>query len=165
VTRWLAGLGTARQLLLALVVALLVGVPTVTVPALGSAGMLAACLGLVAALFVVVQWLWQSRHSTDWAHDFSPGRPPRGVDSRITRLAGDIALAARDEAAAARLHAAVSGLAVERLRDRRGLSLAANPEAGHTALGPDLSAYLHQPPTTLVRPDRVASLVTTLEEL
>ena len=164
-TRWLAGLGTARQLLLALVVALLVGVPTVTVRALGSAGMLLACLGLVAALFLLVQWLWQSRHSTDWSHDFSPSRPPRGVDSRITRLAGDISLAQRDPAAAARLHAAVTGLAAERLRHRRGLSLAANPEAGHTALGPDLSAYLTQPPTTLVRPDRVASLVTTLEEL
>jgi hypothetical protein len=165
VTRWLAELGTARQLLLALVVALLVGVPTVTVPALGSAGMLLACLALVAALGVLVQWLWLSRHSTDWSHDFSPGRPPRGVDARITRLAGDVHLAARDPAAAARLHATVSGLAAERLRDRRGLSLAANPEAGHTALGPDLSAYLTQSPTTLVRPDRVASLITTLEEL
>jgi hypothetical protein len=165
VTRWLAGLGTPRQLLLALVVALLVGVPTVTVPALGSAGMLAACLGLVAALFVLVQWLWQSRHSTDWSHDFSPGRPPRGVDSRITRLAGDIALAQRDPAAAERLHATLSGLAVERLRDRRGLDTTAHPEAAATALGPDLAAYLSQAPTTLVRPDRVASLVTTLEEL
>jgi hypothetical protein len=165
VRRWVARLGTARQLLLALVVALVLAVPTVTVPALASAGMLLACLALVAALGVLVQWLWQSRHSTDWSHDFSPSRPPRGVDSRITRLAADIELAGRDAAAAARLHAAVSGLAVERLRDRRGLSLAANPEAGHTALGPDLSSYLTQPPTTLVRPDRLASLVTTLEEL
>ncbi|MGO4342236.1 hypothetical protein [Pedococcus sp. 2YAF34] len=164
--RNLAGLGAVRVLLLALAAVLLVGAVTVSVPVLSSAGLLVACVALVAALGVLVQGLWQSRGHTDWSHTFAAPAQPRGVDTRITRLAGDVrAAAAGDADAGRRLHAAVSMLAVDHLRLRRGLSLADEPEAAGAALGPDLTAYLTQPPPSRLPGDRLAAFTTTLEEL
>jgi hypothetical protein len=161
-----SGLDPARGLVLVLVVVLLVGAVTVGVPVLSSAGLLVACVALVAAVAVLVQGLWQSRGQTDWSHSFAPVAQPRGVDARITRLAGDVrAAAAGDSEAGRRLHAAVSLLATDQLRLRRGVSLADDPDAARAALGPDLTAYLTQPPPSRLPGERLEAFTTTLEEL
>jgi hypothetical protein len=163
VIRRLGGWSTAQLLLLVLTGAVGVGALAVTVPALGNAGMLLASTALLAALAVLAQWLWQSRQSTDWDNTFTESKPPRGADSRISRLAVDIREAAAGNAdAARRLHATLSGLAIERLRDRRGVT---DPDQARAALGPDLSAYLAGPPTTRLTAGQLAAFTTTLEEL
>lgn len=171
--RRLANLAPARLILVLLAVCVAVGALAVSVPALGNAGMLLAALGLLAALAVLAQWLWQSRQSTDWDNSFTESAPPRGADSRISRLAVDIRDAGSgDSASATRLHTALNALAVERLRDRRGLTLADGRTAEHatgddatTALGPQLAAYLAGSPTTRVTAAQLAAFITTLEEL
>ena len=171
--RRLSSLALAQLFLVVLAVCVAVGALAVSVPVLGNAGMLLAALGLFAALAVLAQWLWQSRQSTDWDNTFTESAPPRGADSRIGRLAADIREAGSgDSASASRLHAALSGLAVERLRDRRGLTHADHPFADDgtaddatAALGPQLTAYLAGSPTTRVTAAQLAAFITTLEEL
>ena len=161
--RRIAGLAPAQQMLLVLVLTVCVGALAVSVPVLGNAGMLLASAGLLAALAVLAQWLWQSRQSTDWDNSFTESTPPRGADSRISRLAVDVReAAAGTPASATRIHAAVSGLAVERLRDRRGVT---GTDESRAALGPDLAAYLAAPPTARVTAAQLAAFITTLEEL
>jgi hypothetical protein len=162
----LGALGTVQQLVLVVVVALAVGAATATVPILNSPGLLLACGALVAAAGVLVQWLWQSRGSTDWTHTFHTPPATRGADVRIARIADDVrAAAAGDAAAADRLHATVSSLAADQLRLRRGISLVDDPQEAHAALGPELAAYLAQPPPARLTGDRLAAFTTTLEEL
>lgn len=161
--RRLAGLPPAQQILVVLAVSVAVGALAVSVPVLGNAGMLLASVGLLAALAVLAQWLWQSRQRTDWDNTFTDSAPPRGADSRISRLAVDVRDAeSGDPASAARLHASVSSLAVERLRDRRGLGPTGDTAA---ALGPQLTAYLAGSPTTRVTAAQLGAFITTLEEL
>jgi hypothetical protein len=163
VIRRLAGLPPAQLLLVVLAICVAVGALAVSVPVLGNAGMLLASAGLFAALAVLAQWLWQSRQSTDWDNSFTESAPPRGADSRISRLAVDVREAATgDPAAANRIHVAVSGLAVERLRDRRGVTAT---DESRAALGADLAAYLAGPPTTRITAAQLAAFITTLEEL
>jgi hypothetical protein len=163
VIRRLARLAPAQLLLVLLAVSVAVGALAVSVPVLGNAGMLLASASLFAALAVLAQWLWQSRQSTDWDNTFTESAPPRGADSRISRLAVDLRDAASgNPVSASRLHAALSGLAVERLRDRRGVTATDESQA---ALGPDLTAYLAGPPTTRVTAAQLAAFITTLEEL
>jgi hypothetical protein len=163
VIRRLARLAPAQLLLVLLAVSVAVGALAVSVPVLGNAGMLLASASLFAALGVLAQWLWQSRQSTDWDNTFTESAPPRGADSRISLLAVDLRDAASgNPVSASRLHAALSGLAVERLRDRRGVTATDESQA---ALGPDLTAYLAGPPTTRVTAAQLAAFITTLEEL
>jgi hypothetical protein len=163
VIRRLAGLAPAQLLLVALVLTVAVGALAASVPVLGNVGMLLAATGLLAALAVLAQWLWQSRQATDWDNSFTESAPPRGTDSRIGRLAVDVRDAASGTTASAtRIHVTVSGLAVERLRDRRGVT---SPDESRAALGPDLAAYLAGPPTTRVTAAQLAAFITTLEEL
>ena len=104
-----------------------------------------------------------SRQSTDWDNTFTGSAPPRGADSRIGRLAVDVREAvAGVPAPATRIHATLSSLASERLRDRRGLTATDDASA---ALGPDLTAYLAAPPTTRITAAQLAAFTTTLEEL
>jgi uncharacterized membrane-anchored protein len=162
----LAALDARRLLLLVVAAVLVVGAVTVSVPALASAGLLVACVALVASVAVLVQGLWQARGQTDWSHQFSAPAKPRGVDTRITRLAGDVrAAAAGDADSGRRLHAILSLLAVDQLRLRRGISLTDDPEGAQAALGPDLTAYLTQPPPGRLAGDRLEAFTTTLEEL
>ena len=161
--RRIAGLAPAQQLLVVLGVGVAVGALAVSVPVLGNPAMLLASAGLLAALAVLAQWLWQARQPTDWDNTFTGSAPPRGADSRISRLAGDVRDAVSgDPVPAARVHAALSGLAVERLRDRRGLTAG---DESRAELGPDLTAYLAGPPTTRVTAAQLAAFITTLEEL
>lgn len=162
----LAALGTARQLVVAVVVALLVGTATVAVPVLTSPGLLLACGALFATVAVLAQWLWQSRGSTDWTHTFVTPAHRRGVDLRIARIAQDVRAAdTGDGAAGVRLHATLTSLAGDRLRLRRGLDLVGDPHEAHAALGPDLTAYLTGPPPARLPADRLEAFTTTLEEL
>ena len=161
--RRLAGLAPAQLLLVVLAGCVAVGALVVSVPVLGNAGMLLASASLLAALGVLAQWLWQSRQSTDWDNTFTESAPPRGADSRISRLAVDLRdTATGNPVSTARIHAALDGLAVERLRDRRGLT---GTDESRAALGPDLTAYLAGPPTTRVTAAQLAAFITTLEEL
>lgn len=163
----LVALGPVRQLVLALVVALAVGTVTVAVPVLASPGLLLACASLVAAIAVLAQWLWQSRGSTDWTHTFTSTTPARGTDLRIARIAGDIraTTSGSDPVAAQHLHDTLTSLASDQLRLRRGISLADAPDEAHAALGPDLTAYLTQPPPSRLTGARLEAFTTTLEEL
>lgn len=164
--RRLAALDVTHQLVAAVVVALVIGAATVAVPALNSAGLLLACGALVAAIAVLVQWVWQARGATDWAHTFDPPKPTRGSDIRLARIAGDVRSAADGDATAARrLHDTMASLAADQLRLRRGISLTDDPDEAHAALGPDLTAYLTGPPPARLTGDRLESFTTTLEEL
>jgi hypothetical protein len=139
-----------------------VGAVAVSVTALGNVGMLLASAALLAALANLAQWLWQSRQSTDWDNTFSDPRTTRGVDSRISRLAGDVREAATGTpAASSRLHATLSSLAAERLRSRGDGTMT----DGVAVLGRDLAAYLAAPPTTRLTAAQLAAFTTTLEEL
>ena len=160
--RRLSSLAPAQLFLVVLAVCVAVGALAVSVPVLGNAGMLLAALGLFAALAVLAQWLWQSRQSTDWDNTFTEAAAPRGVDSRISRLAGDVREAGTGAPApSARLHATLSSLATERLRSRGDGTLT----DGAAVLGPDLAAYLAAPPTTRLTAAQLAAFITTLEEL
>jgi hypothetical protein len=162
----LAGLSAPQQLLAALVAAIVIGALAVAVPVLGNAAMLLACAALLAVLAVLALWLWGARRATDWSNTFTEGRPPRGADSRVTRLVRVVTTATEgDHAAAQQLQTMLTGLAGERLRDRRGLRIEADPDAAHTALGPALTAYLTGPPTTRLTVAQLDTHVTTLEEL
>jgi hypothetical protein len=163
--RRLAALTVAQQVLLALLVAALVGALGVTLPRLGNAAMLAASASLVAALAVLGQWLWQHQHTTDWSNTFMDASPPRGGDVRISRLSETVhAAGTGDPKALRQLHDLLSALATERLRDRRGIS-ASQPDTAQAALGADLSAYLAGPPSGPLAADRLERLISTLEEL
>jgi hypothetical protein len=149
--RRLAGLAPAQLFLVVLAVTVAVGALAVSVSALGNVGMLLASAAMLAALANLAQWLWQSRQSTDWDNTFREPPTTRGVDSRISRLAGDVREAeAGTPAASARLHATLSSLA--------GTS-------GEAVLGRDLAAYLAAPPTTRLTAAQLAAFTTTLEEL
>lgn len=184
-TRLLRSLGSLAPdaLLLRLAAAAaVVGVLAVAVPVLGDVGMLVAAAGVLVVLGVVIQWIWQSQGATDWSTTQPEPGTPRGADTRINRLVDDIQLAAAgDPAGTRRLHALLTTLATERLRDRRGLHLDGEgvPEVGggehhpperddrasaRAALGADLAAYLDAPPAT-VAPARLAQFTTTLEDL
>lgn len=164
--RRLAALDTTRQIALAAMVLLLLGVVTVAVPVLRSPGLLIASAALIAVIAVVWQWLWQSRGATDWTHTFVAPPVTRGADLRIARITGDVrAAAGGDPQAGNRLHATLTSLAEDRLRLRRGLSLTADPEESRAALGPELTAYLTQPPPARLPGDRLAAFTTTLEEI
>jgi hypothetical protein len=164
--RRLAALTAGQQVLVALVAASVVGALGVVVPALGNAAMLVASAALLVALGVLAQWLWSTRHATDWSNTFTESQAPRGADSRVSSLARLVQAADRgDRDATAQVHALLGGLAAERLRDRRGLRLDADPEASRTALGPGLAAYLAQDPATPVTATQLDTLTSTLEEL
>jgi hypothetical protein len=163
VIRRLAGLPPAQLLLVVLAICVAVGALAASVPVLGNPAMLLASASLFAALGVLAQWLWQSRQSTDWDNTFTESAPPRGADSRISRLAVDVHDATSgNPVSATRVHATLSGLAVERLRDRHGVTATDESQA---ALGPELTAYLAGPPTTRVTAAQLAAFITTLEEL
>jgi len=162
VIRRLAGLSPAQLFLVVLGVTVAIGALAVSVSALGNVGMLIASAALLAALAIVAQWLWQARQSTDWDNTFTEAAAPRGVDSRISRLAGDVREAGTGApVASARLHATLSSLATERLRSRGDGTLT----DGAAVLGPDLAAYLAAPPTTRLTAAQLAAFTTTLEEL
>ena len=160
-------LGTGPTILLALVVAVVIGAIAVAVPVLGNVGMLLACAALVAACAVLAQWLWQNQHGTDWANSFTHPPAHRGGDPRITRLTATIdAALAGDRTQQVELHQGLRSLAAERLRDHRGLTLEPHDQQAATAaLGPELTAYLAGDPSTRLTPERLRSFVTTLEEL
>ena len=161
--RRLAGLTRPQLFLLVLAVTVVVGALAVSVSALGNVGMLLASAAMLAALANLAQWLWQSRQSTDWDNTFSDPRTTRGVDSRISRLAGDVREAATGTpAASSRLHATLSSLAAERLRSHQGSEGTTDAAA---VLGRDLAAYLAAPPTTRLTAAQLAAFTTTLEDL
>jgi len=175
-----------------------VGALLVAVPVLVNPAILLGCVGVVAALGVLaqwlwqhqhatdwsnsftdtaaargsdvrvtLQWLWQHQHATDWSNSFTDTAAARGSDVRVTRLAETVdAAVAGDAVAQTQLHATLRALADERLRRRRGLGLSGD-DAAHVraALGPDLTAYLANPPTGRLTADRVEAYVTTLEEI
>jgi hypothetical protein len=163
----LRALPATGQLAVAVCVAVLVGALLVAVPVLVNTAILLGCVGVVAALGVLVQWLWQHQHATDWSNSFTDTAAARGSDVRVTRLAETVdAAVAGDAVAQTQLHATLRALADERLRRRRGLGLSGD-DAAHVraALGPDLTAYLANPPTGRLTADRVEAYVTTLEEI
>lgn len=163
----LRALPATGQLAVAVCAAVLVGVLLVAVPVLVNPAILLGCVGVVAALGVLVQWLWQHQHATDWSNSFTDTAAARGSDVRVTRLAETVdAVVAGDAVAQTQLHETLRALAEERLRRRRGLGLSGDDAADvRAALGPDLTAYLANPPTGRLTADRVEAYVTTLEEI
>ncbi|GAB3447876.1 hypothetical protein GCM10027517_32260 [Phycicoccus ginsengisoli] len=163
----LRALPTGGQLAVALVLAAVVGAVLALVPALVNPAILLACAAVVATFGVLVQWLWQHQHATDWANTFTGSAPVRGSDVRVTRLAETVdAAVAGDAVAQTQLHETIRAITEERLRRRRGLALTGDDVADvRAALGPDLTAYLANPPTGRLTAARVDAYVTTLEEI
>ena len=169
----LRALSLGGQLMVALVVATLIGSLVSVAPAIGNVALLLAIVSLTGAMAVLTQWAWQHQHGTDWSNSFTENARPRGSDARIHGLAQTL-LAAQggDARAQADLHGLLTTLATERLRERRGttltLSAAASGgdhDATRAALGPELTAYLTHPPTTRPSAAQVGAFITTLEEL
>jgi hypothetical protein len=162
-------LAPTSQLILALAVAVLIGAVVTLVPGALNVGTLLACFAILATLAAVTQWLWQNHHGTDWANAFTDTKPARGADPRVSRLAARVdAAVAGDAVAQTELHDQLRTLAEDRLRSRHGIVL--DGDADHVAqakaaLGPDLTAYLTNPPTTRLDHARVIGYLTTLEEL
>jgi hypothetical protein len=168
VTGRLRALPLVGQVLVAMGAAVLVGAAGQVLPPLANLTLVVATLGLLAALAVLAQWLWQHHHATDWSTDFTSPATPRGRDPRISLLTGHVdAAVSGDAVAQSELHAVLRGLAQERLRHRRGIVLGApeDDDAARAALGPELTAYLTTPPTTRLTAALVGSFITTLEEL
>jgi hypothetical protein len=164
VIRRIAGLPPAQLFLVVLADAVAVGTLAVSVSILGNVGMLLASAAMLAALAVLAQWLWQSRQATDWDNTFRDAATPRGGDSRISRLASDLREAESGAPGpAARLHATLSSLAAERLRNHPTSDQA--PSTGESILGRELAAYLAGPPTTRLTAAQLAAFTTTLEDL
>ena len=163
----LRALPAAGQLAVALCAAVLVGGLLALVPGLVNPAILLACTAVVATFGVLVQWLWQHQHTTDWSNHFTDGAAARGSDVRMTRLAETVdATVAGDAVAQTQLHETLRALAEERLRRRRGLRLSGDDAADvRAALGPDLTAYLANPPTARLTAARVEAYITTLEEI
>ena len=154
-----------RLLLAASVVAIVVGALTVSLWWFTNLGLLLATVMCVAVIALVAQRLIQSQRRITWE---TPARAPeeqRGADSRVVTLRHTIERAGRGEApAVSEVHALLSALAEERLRDRRGLERHTD-RAADAALGPDLAAYLDHPPTGRITADQLRRHVHTLEEL
>lgn len=163
----LRALPAAGQVLLALAVAVVLGAVVSTTPVLTNPVVLLACAALLVVLAVLTQWLWQHQHGTDWSNSFTDKTPPRGTDPRITRLAERVdAAVGGDAVAQLQLHEAIRALAEERLRRHRGIDLDGDDtHRARAALGPKLTAYLANPPTTRLTVAHVDEFVTTLEEL
>lgn len=153
-----------NPLLLAALVAVLLGVATVGVSWLTSPGLLLATLATVAAVAVLTQRLVQSQKPHHWETTVVDTDAERGADARVYHLRQQVELAAKGHAEGhQRLHALLAGLAADRLRDRRGLS-PDDPEAG-ALLGPDLTAYLAGPPRGRLSTDDLHRHIQKLEEL
>jgi hypothetical protein len=153
-----------NPLLVAAVVAVLLGAATVGVPWLTSPGLLVATLATVGAVAVLAQRLAQSQKALHWETKVLDDDAERGTDARVGTLRQQVDLAAKGNAEGhQRLHALLSELAAERLRDRRGLELG-DPEAA-ALLGPDLTAYLSRPPRGRLTTDDLHRHVQKLEEL
>jgi len=165
----LRALSPGSQLLVALTGAAVVGAIVALAPPLTDPAIILACAAVLAVCAVLAQWLWQHHHGTDWSNEFVPKAEPRGGDPRITRLAEQVDRAvAGDVVAQIDLHEMVRALAEERLRRRRGITLDTSEESiarARAALGPQLAAYLTNPPTTRLTVATVDEFVTTLEEL
>ena len=162
------GMTPQRMLLAAAGVAIVVGLLTVSLGWFTNVGLVLATLAVVAALAVLAQGLLQSQQHLHWETRTSGADARRGADSRVTTLRHEIELAASGQAEAQeRVHALLTGLADERLRDRRGLERGEDPEAA-ALLGPDLTAYLDRRPSSSsarVTTDQLHRHVQKLEEL
>jgi hypothetical protein len=159
------GMTPQRMLLAAAGVAILVGLLTVSVGWFTNIGLVLATLGVVGALGVLGQRLLQAHQHLHWETSTSRADARRGADSRVTTLRHDIELAVSGNAdAQERVHTLLTGLADDRLRDRRALERGGDPDAA-TILGPDLTAYLDRRPSGRLTTDQLHRHVQKLEEL
>jgi hypothetical protein len=153
-----------NPLLVAALVAVLLGVATVSVSWLTSPGLLLATLATIGAVAVLTQRLVQSQKPHHWETSVVDPDAERGADARVHHLRQQVELAAKGHAEGhERLHALLAGIAADRLRDRRGLE-PGDPEA-QALLGPDLAAYLARPPRGRLTTDDLNRHVQKLEEL
>ncbi|SES12221.1 hypothetical protein SAMN05216199_2079 [Pedococcus cremeus] len=153
-----------NPLLLAAVVAVVLGVATVGVSWLTSPGLLLATLATVGAVAVLTQRLVQSQKPHHWETKLLDVDAERGSDSRVATLRHQVELAAKGSPEGQqRLHALLTELTADRLRDRHGLE-PDDPE-GRALLGPDLTAYLAGPPRGRLTTDDLHRHVQKLEEL
>ena len=153
-----------NPLLLAAVVAVLLGAATVGVSWLTSPGLLLATLAAVGAAAVLTQRLVQSQKPQHWETRLLDVDAERGSDSRVATLRQQVELAAKGSPEGQqRLHALLTELTTDRLRDRHGLE-PGDPEAA-ALLGPDLTAYLTRPPKGRLTTDDLHRHVQKLEEL
>jgi len=153
-----------NPLLVAALVAVLLGVATVGVSWLTSPGLLLATLATVGAVAVLTQRLVQSQKPHHWQTTVVDTDAERGADARVYHLRQQVELAAKGNAEGhQRLHALLAGIAADRLRDHRGLE-PEDPEV-RSLLGPDLAAYLDRPPKGRLTTDDLHRHLQKLEEL
>ncbi|HEY7721329.1 MAG TPA: hypothetical protein VIB11_05780 [Pedococcus sp.] len=165
---------TRRVVLAAAAVATVVGALTVSLWWFTNIGLLLATLACAAVVALVAQRLVQSQRRMHWTTAAHAPEERRGADARVGTVHHTIEQATRGEAAAVHeVHALLTTLAEERLRDSRGLDRRAAGAAGaagaaaatEAALGADLAAYLDRPPGGRITPDQLRRHLTTLEEL
>ena len=163
------GMTPQRILLGAAGVAIVVGLLTVSLGWFTNVGLVLVTLAVVAALALLAQGLLQSQQHLHWETSTSGANARRGGDSRVTTLRHEIELAASGQAEAQeRVHALLTGLADERLRDCHALERGEDPEAAAALLGPDLAAYLDGRPSSSsarLTTDQLHRHVQKLEEL
>jgi hypothetical protein len=157
---------TPRLLLLgAALVAVVLGVLTVSLRWFTNVGLAAATLAVIAAAAVLTQRMVQTQRPLLWQTVPAAPEERRGADSRVSTLRHQIELAAAgQDPARTEVQTLIATLAQDRLLDQRGVDLGTDAR-GAALLGPDLAAYLDHPPQGRLTTDALHRHVQTLEEL
>lgn len=127
-------------------------------------------VGVAVLTLFTVGWLGAdafARLETPRWQLYRAARPWRSYDPRFARLTQQIADAADRDAAAAAVHASLTGITERLLLDRYDVDAATDPETARRILGEPLASYLEtgpEPGTRLVSP-RLSAALDRLESL
>ncbi|CAN5516625.1 hypothetical protein BH23ACT6_BH23ACT6_23130 [soil metagenome] len=163
-----------KRVLAALVLATGAGALMWLAGALPSSGLTAgAATALLAAVCGVLWWTRQDLQAPSDAASWYVVRRdeavvPPAMDYRLVRLRRDLRDAlSTSEDRTDRIYPLIRHLTAQRLRERHGIDLEAEPERAETVLSADLASYLTRPPTMNRRSSRreVEAAVDGIEQL
>lgn len=128
---------------------------------------------LLAAVFGAAGVFWIAADLSEWQGAIRWRISPRfatrttGFDARFSRLSQRLANSPDAEVVAGEVHASLGRIADDLLASRYGVDRTQDPDAAAELLGPELSAYLDQPPKRRIArtPARIHELLDRLEAL
>ena len=160
----LTALVRGRELPAAVVLACVLGLLLMLVPALDQPLLLLVTAGLLVAVGALGTWLVGEHRTVEWTTSSGTPARVRGSDRRVTALTRTIDRAvAGDLSAVHEVHRTVDSVARARLT-QLGLPPDLDDDGTRAALGPQLAAYLASSPPPRVDADQLATFITTLEE-
>lgn len=153
-----------RELPAGVVLACVLGLLLLLVPALDQPLLLLASTGLLVVVGALVIWLVGEHGRVEWTTSSGTPTRVRGSDRRVTALTRSIDRAvAGDASALEEVHRIIRSLARTRL-SRLGLPADLGHDGSRAALGPQLTAYLASPAPPRVDADQLGGFLSTLEE-